>query len=576
MKKLVVIEIAALILVAMSFFVYLSYGSWNTTPPPLVTEFNTSFWNLDTINYPPLDTDLSYTGNRTIGGTTLETYDVFFNSHVFNGSTIRIHAVLLRPPGTDLPAILLLHWTGGSAEDMLPFGLELASRGYTVIAMDSPGCGNSTGPTSGPANIVNFQDGPYSAYYYQNVVAASRAITVLTTLPYVNGGAIGASGAAMGGVTTFIVSAVDNRVKVAVPVVASGYFDDIVQRGSFAGFIVPSSMKITDPDGLALIRYFDCRAYAARLNIPTLMLIGTHDEYFFLDAINKTYAMIQSDKAINLAPNHGHSFAVGWLDSTTIWLDHYIKGQPQSLPVPPVPTAEPINFFTSVKVNVPPSSGNYTTSVYYRYGLPGSLWAEISLDKGETIPLLPLPTTVQYFLAVKANGTSLSTSPVYQVQTTSSYFFVTFLFLLALGLLLAINWRTELWAHIRSDNLRSTLFALSMIFWIVAAVSLSLPWIDIPGKTSISLIQMWDNYAIHLPTIYILFIALLASLAGYAIRMWIGGAILLVPAVILYYYLLVFIVVLAKAFIFTCGAYIFGICVGVSLLIPAIMKIVRG
>jgi len=575
MKKLVVVEIAALILLAVSFFAYLSYGGWNTTPPPLVTEFNTSFWNLDTINYPSLDTSISYTGNRTIRGTPLDMYGVFFNSHIFNGSTIRIHAVLLRPPGTDLPAVLLLHGTGGSAEDMLPLALELASRGYTVMAMDSPGLGDSTGPTSSPANIVNFKDGPYSAYYYQNVVAASRAITVLTTLPYVNGSAIAVSGASMGGVTTFIVSAVDSRVKVAVPVVASGYFDDIVQKGGFAGFIVPSSMKITDPDGLALIRYFDCRAYAQRLNIPTLMLIGTHDEYFLLDAINKTYAMIPSQKAINLAPNHGHSFAVGWLDSATVWLDHYLKGQPQSLPVPPVPMAAPINFFTSVNVNVPPS-GNYTTSVLYRYGLPGSLWSEVNPDKGETIPLPPLPTTVQYFLAVKANGTAISTSPVYQIQTASSYFFVTFFFLLALGIILALNWRAELWAHIRSDSRRSTLFALSMILWIVAATSLTLPWIEIPGKASVSLIQMWDNYAIHLPTIHILFIALLASLAGYAIRMWIGGAILLVPAVVLYYYLLIFIVVFGKAFVFTWGAYIFGICVGVSLLIPAVMKIVRG
>jgi cephalosporin-C deacetylase-like acetyl esterase len=576
MTKLVVVEIAALILIAMSFFAYLSYGSWNTTPPPLVTEFNTSFWNLDTINYPPLNTTLSYIGNRTVGGTTIDMYDVFFNSHVFNGSTIRIHAVLLRPPGTDLSTVLLLHGTGGSAEDMLPYGLELASRGYAVTAMDSPGCGNSTGPASSPENIVNFKDGPYSAYYYQNVVAASRAITVLTTLSYVNGSSIAVSGASMGGVATFILSAVDSRVKVAIPIVASGYFDDIVQRGSLASLIVPSSMNIINPDGLALIKYFDCRAYAARLNVPTLMLIGTNDEYFFLDAVNKTYALIQSDKAINLAPNHGHSLAVGWLDSAEVWLDHYLKGQPQSLPVPSVQMAALINFYTSVKVNASTSSRNYTTSVFYRYSLPGSLWSEINLDKGENIPLPPLPTTVQYFLAVKANGTSLSTSPVYQVQATSSYFFVTFLFILVLGLLLAINWRTELWASIRSDNLKSTLFTLSIIIWIVAAISLALPWIDIPGKASVSLIQMWDNYSIHLPTINIIFLALLVALAGYAIRIWIGGIILLVPAVLLYYYLLTFSVELGNAFIFTWGAYLFGICVGLSLLIPALLKIVRG
>jgi cephalosporin-C deacetylase-like acetyl esterase len=576
MNKLVVLEVIALILIAMSFFSYLSYGGWNTAPTPLVTEFNTSFWNLDTINYPPLNTSLSYIGNRTVGETTIDTYDVFFNSHTFNGSTIRIHAVLLIPPGTDLPAILLLHGTGGSAEDMLPIGLESASRGYAVFAMDSPGCGNSTGPTSSPENTVNFEDGPYSAYYYQNVVAASRAITVLTTLPFVNGSSIAVCGASMGGVTTFILSAVDSRLKVAIPVVASGYFDDVAQRGSFANFIVPSSMNITDPDGLALIRYFDCRAYAANLSIPTLMLIGTHDEFFFLDAVNKTYALIPSDKALNLAPNHGHSLADGWLNSANIWLDHYLKGQPPSLPVVSVPTAALINFYTSVKVDVSPSPGNYTTSVFYRYGLPGSFWTEISLDKGETIPLLPLPTTMQYFLAVKANDTTVSTSPVYQIQTTSSYFYMIALFLLAFGLLLMINWRSELWAHISSDNVKSMLFAFGIIFWIIAAFSLALPWLNIPGKTSVSLLQMWDNYAIHLPTINILFVALLVALAGYAIRMWIGGILLLVPAVVIYYYIATFIIWSGGAFVFAWGAYLFAVLLGASLLIPAVVKIIRG
>ncbi|MDD1766761.1 MAG: acetylxylan esterase [Candidatus Methanomethyliaceae archaeon] len=576
MNKLVVLEIIALILIAMSFFGYLSYGGWNTTPTPLVTEFNTSFWNLETVEYPPLNTTLLYIGNMTVGETTIDMYDVFFNSHMFNESTIRIHAVLLRPPGSDLPAVLVLHGTNGSAEDMLPFGLEVASWGYAVFAMDSPGCGNSTGPTSSPENTVNFEDGPYSAYYYQNVLAASRAITVLSTLPFVNASSIAVSGASMGGVATFILSAVDSRVNVSIPIVASGYFDEIAQRGSFANFIVPSSMNITDPDGLALIRYFDCRAYAARLSIPTLMLIGTHDEFFFLDAVNKTYTLIPSNKTLNLAPNHGHSYADGWLNSTNIWLDHYLKGQPQSLPVVSVPTATLINFYTSVKVEVSVSPGNYTTSVLYRNGLPGSLWAEISLDKNETIPLPPLPTTIQYFLAVKANGTTLSTSPVYQIQATSSYFYMIFFALFAFGLLLMINWRSELWAHISSDKVKSMLFTLSIIFWIIAGFSLTLPWIDIPGKTSVSLLQMWDNYAIHLPTISILFVALLAALAGYAIRMWIGGALLLVPAVVIYYYIATFITWSGGAFTFGWGAYLFAVLIGASLLIPAVLKIIRG
>ncbi len=570
--KLRVLKLLLLLLMVLGFSAYLSYGAWQAPSRPLVSSFNTSFWDVPPA-FPPLDAEVAYIGENTVDGVPLEQYNITFNSHYFNGSIITIHAVVVKPSAESqgLPGILVMHGTGGSYSQMLPFGLQVASKGYAVMMMDSPGCGQSTGPGSSPENTVNFSEGPYSAYYYHNVLAASRAITVLSSLPYVNGSAIAASGASMGGVTTFILAAVDDRVRAAIPVVASGYFDEIAQEGSLANFIIPQGVKASDPEALDLIRYFDCRAYAQQLEVPTLMLVGTNDEFFFLEAVNKTYSLIPSEKAIALAPNHGHfSVADGWISSAVAWLDQNLKGRGE-LPTPPTPTAEVINFYTGLRVVTEggqPLPAN--TTVFYRYGLPGSPWVE---SPGGFIPLLPLPNDVQYFIAVKEGGSIASTSQVFDARAQSSLFAVALLFIIALAILLAFNWRDDLRELISSDRTSFILFAGSLLIWLVAAYATSAPWIEFAGRSSVSLLELWDRYALHLPSFYLVFAALLAALAGYAVRMWAGGIILAAVALPAYYYLAT---LLPQAIVISWGAYLLGACVGASLVVPAVLKIVRG
>lgn len=194
MSKSVVLKVLLLVLVGVIFSSFLASDAWRSSPKSLVENFNTTFWDNGT-TYPPLEMNVSYIGNTTVGGVVLDEYDAFFNSHFFNGTAIRIHAVILKPPGEDLPAVLLLHGTGGSHLQLIQYGRALSSHGYVVVLMDSPGCGLSSGPTSSPENTVDFSGGPYSAYYYHNVIAARRAITAISELPYVNPDAIAVSGA---------------------------------------------------------------------------------------------------------------------------------------------------------------------------------------------------------------------------------------------------------------------------------------------------------------------------------------------------------------------------------------------
>jgi len=572
MSKSVVLKVLLLVLVGVIFSSFLASDAWRSSPKSLVENFNTTFWDNGT-TYPPLEMNVSYIGNTTVGGVVLDEYDAFFNSHFFNGTAIRIHAVILKPPGEDLPAVLLLHGTGGSHLQLIQYGRALSSHGYVVVLMDSPGCGLSSGPTSSPENTVDFSGGPYSAYYYHNVIAARRAITAISELPYVNPDAIAVSGASMGGVATYLVAATDSRVKAAIPVVASGYFDEIVMGGSFANFIVPPGANFNDQAVMDLIKYFDCRAYAANLSVPTLLLIGTHDEFFFIEAVNKTYSIIPCDKAINLAPNTGHAMPDNrWLVSSVIWLDHYLKGSSERLPSVPVPSAEPANFYTSIRIVVPHPEN---VSVFYRDGLPGSLWVEQDLSKGDLLPMPLFPTTVSYFIGIKSNGTIVSTSPVYQISVVPSAFVISLAFLVAVMLVLFINWREEV-LGIEMDASSLLLFIAGLLIWIVAAFATSLPWIDFTGRTSVSLLQLWDRYALHFAPFALLLLGLFGSLLAFAARIWLGGLALLFTFGWVYYFLIPLTSLSPSVVSLGFGAYLVGICIAASFLIPAVLKIVRG
>lgn len=572
MRKAIILKVLLLVLVGVLLSSFFASDTWRPSHSSLVESFNTTFWDAG-IDYPPLEMNVSYSLNSTVGEVMVEEYDAFFNSHEFNGSMIKIHAVILKPPGEGLPAVLFLHGTGGSHVQLLPYGRELASRGYVVMLMDSPGCGNSSGPTSSPENTVDFSAGPYSAYYYHNVIAARRAITALSELPYVDPDAVAVSGVSMGGVATYLVAATDERVKAAIPVVASGYFDEIVMEGSLANFIVPTEVTLNDQAGMDLIRYFDCRAYAEQLSIPTLLLIGTHDEFFFIEAVNKTYSIIPCEKAINLAPNTGHAMPDDrWLVSSIIWLDHYLKGSNETLPSMPVPNAEPTNFYTSIRVTVPDPEN---VSVFYRDGLPGSLWVEQDLSSGDLIPMPLFPTTVSYFIGVKSNGTVVSTSPVYTVSVVPSIFVLSVAFLIAVMLVLFMNWRDE-FLNTESDAMGLALFIAGIVIWTVAAFATSLPWVDFTGRTSVNLLQLWDKYALHFAPFAILMLGLFGSMLAFAVRIWLGGLALLFTFGWVYYYLIPLTSLSASAISLGFGAYVVGVCIAISFLIPAVLKIIRG
>lgn len=122
---------------------------------------------------------------------------------------------LYRPAGTaakqSLAAILCPHGHGEAprfSNDMQALCASLAKMGAVVFAYDMVGVGES--------QQLPHKEGNSMIYQTWNSI---RAIDFLLTLPEVDPNRVAVTGASGGGTQTFLVTALDDRVKVSVPVV---------------------------------------------------------------------------------------------------------------------------------------------------------------------------------------------------------------------------------------------------------------------------------------------------------------------------------------------------------------------
>ena len=146
----------------------------------------------------------------------------------------RVPALVVRPdwpkPGERLPAVLVLHGTGGNKEGSRPWLEQLASRGFIAIAIDGRFHGERVdGPPIGTkayneaiTRAWRAKPGEPQAhpFYYDTCWDVWRTIDYLTSRPDVDPERIGLIGISKGGIETWLAGAVDERVKVAVPAIS--------------------------------------------------------------------------------------------------------------------------------------------------------------------------------------------------------------------------------------------------------------------------------------------------------------------------------------------------------------------
>src|SRR5215472_17335303 len=260
---------------------------------------------------------------------------------IHTGGRIRIHGYLASPlVGGPYPAIVIghgHHGHGSPEEAML-----LAAFGYVGLSIDGPGQGLSTGPPDTNQGWISVEaimnvPAPYVSYLYHYAYAGMRALTLfekLSSVPLnpfrIDQTRLGVIGASMGGQFTYYINGVDDRVKGAVGIAVTGdwrhvssypgawlyhglyyYTRDGMQSGQ--DHLNTVSNFCTDPTLTTFVNYFDPIAYAPTQHGPLLTVVGTHDQFFTVPAINSTYQRIASagtsarfKRRIMMKPNGKH------------------------------------------------------------------------------------------------------------------------------------------------------------------------------------------------------------------------------------------------------------------------------
>jgi len=140
----------------------------------------------------------------------------------------RVPFLLYRPASAKkpLPAVLVLHGTGGSKERERELLMRLARRGFVAIAIDGRYHGERV--PGGAHGTKEYNDAIFAAYekpgahplYFDTVWDVWRTVDFLQGHSAVDPKRIGVVGFSKGGIETWLAAAGDERISVAVPAIA--------------------------------------------------------------------------------------------------------------------------------------------------------------------------------------------------------------------------------------------------------------------------------------------------------------------------------------------------------------------
>ncbi len=125
------------------------------------------------------------------------------------------------------------------------------------------------------------------------------------------------AGASKRGWTTWLTGAVDNRVTALAPIVIDVLNMSVQMRHQKEAWGKPSHMiqdytrrglidALETERGKRLLSIVDPYAYLPQIRQPKLLIIGTNDQYWPLDALNNYWDQVVGPKYILYVPNRGH------------------------------------------------------------------------------------------------------------------------------------------------------------------------------------------------------------------------------------------------------------------------------
>src|SRR2546422_2332277 len=419
------VRAAFAVVFSLSFLALSALGAAWTFPhrfAPAATDFDTGFMGtLASGNTSPLLVSWGASVPETFNGTPIVTQEGSFFSERVDNIDVRIFAVLARPATVAAPApgLVLVHGYGGTHESMMGVARQLAAAGDVAIAIDAPDSGESTPyPKRTPDNLVNVTPDPRGAFFYHVAYAASRALSVLESLPVVDPAHLGSLGASQGGLVPLSLAAKDPRFRAALPIIPGGNLEEAYWAPSAAHRLLRKAASLSDPRLVGFRRYYDPLGYAPLITAPVLFMAGTVDEFFPIWGVMETYNAIPSRKWLSLVPNFGHAGYEGWIPTARRFLSWAFEGGP--------PLAEPAilaasSDLTGVHVTASASSASQVV-LLWRGSTATEPWRSApmaalgSVYRATVAPMWP--GQVSFFVSIVEAGIYTTATPVLATEAS--------------------------------------------------------------------------------------------------------------------------------------------------------------
>ena len=239
--------------------------------------------------------------------------EVYYQAEPLDGKPTRVFAYYSRPQSGEgpFPAMVLVHGGGGTA--FSEWAALWAKRGYAALAMDLAGCGPNRqrladgGPGQGhDQKFADFSDEDVSKIWtYHAVAAVIRGHSLLASRGEVDAERIGITGISWGGYLTCIVSGLDQRLKVSVPVYGCGFLHQ-----NSVWLDIFNKMQPQQRD--RWVENFDPSRYLPGVSCPILFVNGTNDFAYPLDSYQKCYQSVPGKVNLRIEVRMPHGHTQGW------------------------------------------------------------------------------------------------------------------------------------------------------------------------------------------------------------------------------------------------------------------------
>lgn len=277
----------------------------------------------------------------TMGETTA--YDILMTSQQWREHIWKHQLTIIVPTEVNYDGALLFI-TGGSVDGDMPnwrgkdderanafADMAQKNKGIIAIVRQTPKQPLYDGLTEDQLisfTLHNFkQDGDYSwPLLFPMVKSAVSAMTAVQEFSKENLkkdiNRFTVTGASKRGWTTWLTGANDERVEAIAPMVidvlnmpvsldyqVEAWSEYSIQIEDYTKLEIPQS--VNTPEGNAISIMVDPYSYRKKLTMPKLILIGTNDEYWPVDAIKNYIDEIPGENYIHYVPNAGHGLNGG-------------------------------------------------------------------------------------------------------------------------------------------------------------------------------------------------------------------------------------------------------------------------